>query len=553
MLCSLFIENIALIRKLSFDPQGGFCAFTGETGAGKSIIIDAMSLLCGARSDRSIIRTGEESALVEGVFFADGSIGGLLAQLDIPTEDDGAVTVTRKISADGRSVSKINGRAVPLSKLKAVASQLISIHGQQDTYAFSDRDRQILLLDSFSKTGALLEDYQEKYGLFREAEKKLQELLNAESDREMRMDMLSYRINELKKAAVSRGELESLLAERSILANRERIVTRAMAAYDLLYGGDGSALEKLKEAARSVSELEGIVSDAGELLQRLESSYAELKDVAESLSDYAEFDGDSSPARLDHIESRIELIRRLSKKYSCDPDGFEDVLASWEEESELISDSKKSQDKLRQALEQAETDAAEAARVLSVARQDGARILEERVAEELNLLDMPNVRFEVRFESKDLGTNGGDRIEFFVSANKGEEPRPMGMCASGGELSRIMLCLKCVFTDSESIGTLIFDEIDAGVSGRTSEKIALRLKKAAFDGKTQVICVTHSAVLAAKADAHYRISKSVVGDRTETEITRLRGEERVAELARIMGGLNVSDTVLAAAREMLGG
>ncbi len=551
MLCSLFIENIALIRKLSLEPSEGFCAFTGETGAGKSIIIDAMSLLCGARSDRSIIRTGESHATVEGVFFGGDAADKILESFEIDPEEDGAVTITRRITSDGKSVSKINGRAVPLSKLKQFASLLISIHGQQDTYAFSDKERQLALLDSFSKSNGLLDDYRKDFLRFKEAEQKLRSLQEQESDREMRVDMLTYRINELKNANVSKGELEQLTEERNLLANRERIITRAGTAYELIYGAEGSALEKIKQAAKNVADLTGIVSTADDLSVRLESAYAELKDISESLSDLLDADGDNSSVRIDDIESRIQLIKHLSKKYGCDPDGFGQLLAQWEEELDLLSDGQKGQEKLQKELVSAQKEAKIRAQILSDARQKGATVLAERVAEELNELDMPNVRFEVRFDKKELCADGCDQIEFLVSANKGEELRPMSLCASGGELSRIMLCLKCVFADSESIGTLIFDEIDAGVSGRTSEKIAIRLKKAAQNGKTQVICVTHSAVLAAKADAHYKISKSVIGDRTETEITHLRGEERVSELARIMGGLNVSDTVLAAAREML--
>ena len=551
MLCSLYIENIALIRKLSFEPSGGFCAFTGETGAGKSIIIDALSLLCGARSDRDIIRTGEDYALVEGVFFADRDAENILESIDITPEEDGNITITRRISIDGRSVSKINGRAVPLSKLKLLSSQLISIHGQQDTYAFSDKARQLSLLDAYAKNNNILDAYKKDYTDYREICKRLEELKQDDSERERRADMLRYRIAEIKRADVKKGEQSELEETRKRLANAEKIVSNSEKAYSLLYGSDGSALELIDGACDSVSSLRGIIDEADSLSQRLENVSAEIKDIAETLNGYKEEDGEDPQKRLDETETRLEEIKILTRKYRTDADDFSELLSKWEKEAENLENSEEMIEELEKELEKAEKKLEHSSLLLTESRKKAAEKLSQKVAFELADLDMPNVKFEVAFGRKDFSNDGIDSIEFLVSANKGEKPRPMAMCASGGELSRIMLCLKCVFADSEKIGTLIFDEIDAGVSGGTSEKIGLRLKKASDNGKTQIICVTHSAVLASKADAHYRISKSVIGNRTETEITKLEGKERVDEIARILGGVNITDTVRAAATELL--
>lgn len=550
MLCSLYIENIALIRRLSLEPEGGFCAFTGETGAGKSIIIDSLSLLCGARSDRGIIRTGEDSALVEGVFSGSDEAEKLLLSLDISPEEDGSITLTRRLSSDGRSVSKINGRPVPLSKLKTISSLLVSIHGQKDTYAFAEKAKQLSLLDGFAHDGNELKTYAGSYETLRGIDAKLSQIRQNEREKAQRLDMLKYRISELKNARVMPGEQKKLIETRNRLANLEKLMLRSGEAYDALYGDEGSAVESVKRALDAVNSLYGVIPEAEELSSRLESGYEELKDISETLAAYKENEGNDSMS-LDDTETRLELIRTLSRKYSCEPDNFPALLAGWEDELTELENAGETENKLVSEREKALKRLEEDAFSLTSARKKAAETLCGRTKEELCEVDMPNVRFEVAFGKKDYSPDGNDDIEFLVSANLGEMPRPMAECASGGELSRIMLCLKCVFADSESIGTLIFDEIDSGISGITSEKIGIRLKKASDNGKTQVICVTHSAILAAKADAHYKISKRTVGERTETEIEKLEGENRLEEISRILGGMKVSDAVRTAAAELL--
>ena len=551
MLISIYIENIALIKKLSLEPDNGFCAFTGETGAGKSIIIDSLGLLCGARSDKDIIRTGEDEATVEGIFSVNDTAKRVLAEYDIEPEDDDTVAVLRKITRDGRSSAKINGRNVPLSRLKAVMSQLLSIHGQQDTQAFADNGKQMQMLDSFAKNESVFNAYSEKYNKFKSIELRLNALNEDSRERELRLDMLKYRVNELKSANVVFGERDELEAERKRLANSEKIVMNAGEAYSALYSRDGSAIESVDTAIGALSSLSGIIPEADELLSRLENAKYELLDIADTVKEYTDTDGENVQARLDDVMTRLELIKKLEKKYRADANTVPELLEEWVNELDANENSEEEKERLTKELAVAEKELFKAGEALTETRRSAASMLCERVSEELNELDMPGVRFSVTMRQSGFTENGKDFAEFLISANKGEEPKPLSKIASGGELSRIMLCLKCVFADSESIGTLIFDEIDTGVSGRTSEKIGIRLKNATDGKKTQIICVTHSAILAAKADAHYKISKKETDGRVITNVEKLDRIGRRDELARIMGGVNVTETVLKAAEEML--
>ncbi len=553
MLQSVYIENIALIKRLSLEPSGGFCAFTGETGAGKSIIIDSLGLLCGARSDKDIIRTGEDEALVEGIFTVeDEKTVNALKEFEVEPESDGSVTVTRRISRDGKSGAKINGRSAPLSKLRGVMSQLLSIHGQQDTQAFADKARQREMLDSFANNSIAFDNYRNKYNSFKSISQRLDSLNEDSRERELRLDMLRYRINELKSANVLFGEKEELESERKRLANSEKIILRCGEAYDALYNRDGSALDAVKQAIDAVSALEGIIPEAGDLINRLENTKYELIDIADTVKDHTEADGENVDARLDECQARLELIKKLEAKYRVISDDFPALLEEWQAELDLNENCEEERARLEAALAKAKKEMLSSAEALSKTRKEAAERLCGRVTEELCMLDMPSVTFEVSLTPlEECAAFGCDDIEFLISANKGELPKPMAKIASGGELSRIMLCLKCVFADSEAIGTLIFDEIDAGVSGKTSEKIGIRLKNASDGGKTQVICVTHSAILAARADAHYKISKAECDGRTVTRVDRLDKNGRRDELARILGGMNITETVIKAAEEML--
>ena len=530
MLDSVYIENIALIKKLSLDIPAGFTAFTGETGAGKSIIIDAMQLLCGARSDRAVIRHGESEALVEGIFGVSGTEAiSALAENDITPDEDGTVTVTRRLSADGRSSAKINGRAVPVSRLKAVVSALMSIHGQQDTLALSDRARQLAMLDSFAGDEAERGEYSKQYGIY--------------TDIAARLALLEEKTRE--------RDYRPFIHERTEPGGigSEKIAEKSAEAYNLLYAGDNSAAESVSNALNALNALRGIIPEAESLCERLDAAECEIKDIAEGLGGYTE--SENTGMSLDETESRLEAIRRMESKLGTDASGFGALMDEWQSEIESFENGEELQKRLRAEQSKAGEALRTAAKALSDTRKAAARRLCERVCGELAAVDMPGVTFTVDFREKEPSPTGTDEIDFLIGANRGELPGPISKIASGGELSRIMLCLKCVFADSESIGTLIFDEIDTGVSGGTGEKIGARLKLAAGGGRTQVICVTHSALIAAKADSHFRISKSVSGERTETHIERLEGAARRSELARLMGGTNITDSVLAAVDELL--
>jgi len=552
MLASLHIENIALIRKLDLEFAEGFCAFTGETGAGKSILIDAIGLLCGARGERELIRSGEEFALVEGMFFASRETEKALEQLDILPDEDGSFFLQRRLSADGRSVAKIGGRTVPLARLREAAAFLLNIHGQQDTQTLSGEDKQRDLLDRFASDGALLSAYRDAYRKHAEIKRSMRELSERAEALEERRDLLTYQVRELTHAKLRAGEEAELLAEHALLANSEKVTENAHEAFGALYAEELSSLSQLKRAMTAVGRLAPIVPECKEYLARLDDVKAELTDIAESLSPLTA-DREDTAGRLEAVEARLDKLSALQRKYKTDEQGLIDKLQKVGEDLALLENNSSDMDDLKKECLRAETQMREAADALRQARRGAADTLSKRIQTELAELDMPKVRFLIRVEEGDFTPDGADMIDFSVSANAGEEPKPIGKIASGGELSRIMLCLQCVLADVENIPTLIFDEFDTGISGKTNEKIGRMMKRIANSGNTQVVCVTHASQLAARAEHHYRISKSEQNGRTQTEIVLLDRDGRIGELARIMGGLQVTDAVKKAAQELLEG
>lgn len=552
MLASLHIENIALIRKLDLELAEGFCAFTGETGAGKSILIDAIGLLCGARGERELIRSGEDYALVEGMFFASQATENALEALDILPDEDGSYFLQRRMSADGRSIAKIGGRTVPLAKLREAASYLLNIHGQQDTQTLSDEDRQRDLLDRFASDDLQLNAYREAYRNHARIKREMRDLTERAEALEERRDLLSYQVQELTHAKLRAGEEAELTAEHALLANSEKVVENAHEAYGSLYAEEDSALAQLKRAMAAVGRLAPIVPECKEYFDRLDDVKAELTDIAESISPLTS-DREDCAGRLDAVEARLDKLSALQRKYKTDEQGLIDKLAKAKADLSLLENNASDMDGLKKELAGAELALKEAAAALHLARVGAASVLSERVQTELAELDMPKVRFLIRVEEGGFTPDGADAVDFSVSANAGESPKPIGKIASGGELSRIMLCLQCVLADVENIPTLIFDEIDTGISGKTNEKIGHMMRRIAQSGNTQVVCVTHAAQLAARASHHYFISKSEQNGRTQTDIKLLDKDGRIGELARIMGGLQVTDAVKLAAEELLEG
>ncbi len=551
MLASLHIENIALIRRLDLELKADFCAFTGETGAGKSILIDSIGLLCGARVEKELIRSGESYALVEGMFYPSDDVKDALRELEAEPDEDGALFLQRRMTEDGRSSAKINGRTVPLAKLRETAALLLSLHGQQDTQSLAAEEKQRRLLDAFASDEPLLDAYRETYNAFTALQREANEAKKQAEELEERRDLLSYQVKELTQASIRVGEEAELLAEHTLLANREKIIENANAVYDALYGEDRSAVACLQTARSAMRSLSGLLPEGEQLQTRLEDASAELTDIAESLRAYAD-PSEGSAERLTYVEERLDRLSALQRKYRTDEAGLLEKLQNASHALETLENSNAAREETEKKRKQLQAELQARAEALHTSRERAAKLLAQRVQDALALLDMPSVRFVIDLEETEAyGAYGADTVCFTVSANAGEEPRPIGKIASGGELSRIMLCLQCVLADVENIHTLIFDEIDTGISGKTNEKIGHMMQQIASRGHAQVICVTHAAQLAACAAHQYRISKQERNGRTETDVRLLSDPERVEELSRIMGGVNVTDTVRKAAGELL--
>ena len=551
MLVSVHIENIALIKNIDISFGDGFNVLTGETGAGKSIIIDALSLLCGGRSDREIIRTGEDFALVEGVFSElSKKTESALAALDVYPDEDGFLFLQRRLSSDGRSVAKIGTRQVPVAKLKMISPLLIAIHGQQDTQILADSKKQLGLLDGFAKNAKVFEDYKAEYEKYLSLQRKQESLRQNEEEKNYRLDMICFRLSEIEKAGLSVGEEEQLIQERKMLSNREKILTHANIAYDNLYRAQNSVLEKLGITGDTLNELTGIIPEVDSLAERLSSAKYEIEDIAETILSYTDEESENPIQRLDRVEERLELINSLKRKFKSDVEGIIKEYDRLKAEKESIENSSALIEELDLQIKAQLKILREKADSLTRSRRQAAADLVTNVKQTLTFLDMPQVRFEIEFSDKEFGTDGNTSVSFLISANAGEEPKPIAKIASGGELARVMLALKSIPSDTEN-SVMIFDEIDSGISGKTSEKIGIKLSDTAKNAGCQVICVTHSAQIAAKAKTHLLITKSEDKGRTITKVTELKNRQRVDELARIIGGVTITDTVRKTAEEMI--
>lgn len=546
MLVSLHIENIAVIRKLTVDLDEGFTVLTGETGAGKSILIDSLALLCGARSDRELIRTGEDYALVEGCFACSA---GDIPQ-DFTPDEDGLVVVTRRITSDGRSTARVNGRTVPLQKLKELTGGLISIHGQQDTQMLRDRDAMREFLDEYSHTGEEKRSYQEAYSTLLELRSKQKKLDRDEDERRERADFLAYRIAELEAADLKEGEEEELRAERTRLRNLENINRACLGAYSALYdnGESPAAVELLGMAASQLEEAGKFVPELADLANKLHGMKCDAEDAAESA--HRAVDEESDGSSLERIEERLLRLAELRRKYGDVSNAMQE-LEKMRSELDELQHADETAELLMHRLKAQESEVERHAKALRAKREAGALSLAEGAARELAELDMPKTTLSVRVEPQQPGPEGADSVAFFVSANLGEAERPIEKVASGGELSRIMLALRTASAGSGRTPTMIFDEIDTGISGKTSRRIGAKLKKLSQASVAQVLCVTHSAQVASLADHHLLISKSSESGRTVTTVERLDTQARVEELARIIGGMTVTDAARNAARELM--
>ena len=556
MLRQLYIQNVAVIEKTAVELTDGLNVFTGETGAGKSILIDSPHAVLGGRISREMVRTGASKALVSALFsdLSDRQ-REMLEQNGYEPEEDGSRLVTREIAADGKTSARINGRPATVSILRMVGEGLLNIHGQHDSQALLSPDRHLEFIDAFGGHQQELADYEALYHQLQQAEREIRTLTMDEADKARRLDLLSYQIQELEQAALQPGEEEELTAQKKVIQDSEKLVRLLQQIQENANGTDEfeGALGFLRQIAEDAEQVSQYFPQLEKSASRLEEMYYELQ---ESIGDFGECLSalDFDPRQLEEIEDRLDLLHRLERKYGENVEAMQSFLEKARREFDQITFSDEHLERLKKRREELYRQARQAAKALSLRRQETAREFSRRVCQELRFLDMPNVIFEVqRTTSEDgresLTEKGMDQMEFAVSVNLGEPPKPIAKVASGGELSRIMLSLKNVLADRDEVPTLIFDEVDTGVSGRAAQKIGRKLKQASRG--RQIICVTHLAQVAAFGDSHYLIQKQTEGNRTFTQVRRLDQEQRVQELARIMGGERITPTLLQNAREML--
>lgn len=536
MISNLKIENIAIIESASIDFEPKFNCMTGETGAGKSIVIDSINAVLGEKTSRELIRTGENKATVTA-FFTDISdkTKNILVSLGLPCEADGTLLISRAMTRDGRNVCKINGATVTVSMLKSVGFSLINIHGQSDNQELMSSELHYTFIDAVADNGDLFNAYTESYNKLIEIKAKIKSLTVDDAAKARQMDLLKYQIDELEKAKLRVGEREELTERRSVINNSQRLMSALSDAYNAIAGGDDypGAASLLFDAGRSLSsaaevfgDVEEMSNSVNDIAYTVDSFSSDLSSIIDNLS----FD----ERELADIEERLDLIYRLSKKYG---DTEEEMLSFLDNAKKNFYNITYSDDLLRELeAEKAECEKQtyRLARELSESRKKAADVFSEKIQKELSFLDMPETKFFVKQTETPFTETGIDEIEFMISANKGEEAKPLSKTASGGELSRIMLAIKSVLADKDGTDTLIFDEIDSGVSGRAASKIALKLND--VSRHRQVICITHLPSIAAYADRHMLISKAVKGEKTYTSVTPLDENGRTKEIARIIGG-----------------
>ncbi|MBQ7379249.1 MAG: DNA repair protein RecN [Clostridia bacterium] len=552
MLRNLHIENIAVIRCADIDFSSGFCVMTGQTGAGKSVIVDSILLVCGAKGDRELVRSGESNACVSAHFtdLPESSVKAL-SQLGIDCDDDGVV-LQRTLSADGKSSARINGRAATLSMLREAAACLISIHGQDDNRMLSDLRYHMDMLDAYAELDAQKAEYTALYEQWRTLCDKRDALLKDAGERLRTIEMLTYQINDISAMKLKKGEEEALIEKRNKLQNTEKVQKQVRFSTKLLTqaGSNGSVSYLLERCAASMNALAAYVSDAAEVGEELIDLSYRVRDLSDRIEGYAEDIDDDPVAMLDKIEDRLEGISKLKRKYGGSVEAVLEFLENAKQRLDEIEQSDQLSEQYDAEIAALEAKALTVAEQMSVQRAKAATEAAEQIAGQLSYLDMAGVRFRIALTREPGLTPGGiDRVEFMIATNPGEPLSSMIRIASGGELSRIMLAIKCVMNTKDGIPTTIFDEVDTGISGKTSRKIGIRLGSMAKS--QQVICITHSAQVASLGKQHLHISKQERDGRAFTSVDELQGELRVAEIARILGGIHVTQAQMQAARDML--
>lgn len=550
MLTKLYIENVAVIKSAEVDFNAGFTVLTGETGAGKSVLIDSVNAILGQRTSKDLVRYGAQKAFVSATFSGlSTDVVKLLIENGYESED-GELILSREIQISGKSVARINGRPTAAQFLQELGNRLINIHGQHDSQKLLDENTHLEILDSLGEYPEALADYRAAYAGLKRIKTQLEKLLQNINDREERLDVLTYQINELESARLKEGEIDALEAERQLILHAEKVLEAVESARNLIDGNisaDG-VRASLTESARMLETAAKYCESAGLVAKRLDEITIILQELSFDLSDLS--DGLSfNPDRQAEIEDRLSVLDKLRRKYGDDEKIMLSKLAQLKAEFDTLSDSDYKAQKLKDEFERAKQVAFTMADTLSEQRHAAADRFLSAVAQELAFLQMPNVRLEANFERVQLGNSGYDRVVFLISANVGEPPKSISKIASGGELSRIMLAIKSVLSTHDDIPTLIFDEIDAGVSGKTAARIGVKIKRVSKN--RQVICVTHLAQIAAYADGHLLIEKSENQADTRTTVSVLDDRGRVEELARILGGSEITETTRNNARELL--
>ena len=553
MLSLLHIENIAVIEQAEIRFDDGFNVLTGETGAGKSIVIDAIGAVLGERTSRDLIRTGARAARVEAVF-ANLPKLAWFEENGIAPDENGELLLQRELQPDGKNVCRVGGRLLTVSQLKALGHQLLNIHGQHEGQLLLDEELHLSYLDSFGALSELLEEYRSHYSTVAALRREIASLQMDEAERERRIDSLNYQINELERADLKPGEEEELLSRRELLRNAEKLIEAVQSAFYALSGDDDSvgAVALIGDAEYALNGVRRVSDDLDALTGKLSELRFAADDLAEQVRDLRD-SFDFTPGELDEVENRLDVIFRLRKKYGNTVEEMLEYLAQCQKELAQMQDSDDTLLRLEKKLADAKKKALECGGRLSEQRKMTAVTMQERIQNELAQLDMPKVRFSVEFAPKDcqdgMDATGLDQVRFLMSANVGEDLKPIAKVASGGELARIMLAMKSVLAENDDVSTLIFDEVDTGVSGRAARKVAEKMADIA--GSKQVLCVTHLPQIAAMADTHFSVEKGERDGRTFTQVERLSDERRREELARLTGGATVTDLQLESAGQLL--
>ncbi|NMA15341.1 MAG: DNA repair protein RecN [Clostridia bacterium] len=552
MLKELYVENFALIEKLQVNFQAGFNVLTGETGAGKSLIIDAVGILIGGRPSQDMVRTGAEKATIQGCFCEPfhPEIISFLKEAGF-TLKDGILVISREIRNSGKHTCRVNYRVVPVSLYREIGRKLINIHGQHEHIALLEEENQRLLLDSFGgeEVLQLREEVKASYSVLQELRRKLEGMLKNAQDAERRKDLLFYQINEIENAALRPGEEEKLQGEKSVLQNAEKLAFDCRAAYEKLYGSRvQGAVDLVSEADSLLKPLVEIDKNVEPITQRLDEIYYLLEDVVRDIAGYQD-SIESNPMRLEQVERRLLEVKKLKKKYGSTIEEILQFAHNSKTELEELEHTAEKTDELERLLQKEQERYHSLSNQLTVARKKTGEKLSSAVTKELHQLQMPSARFVVQVKPTDASLQGKDSITFLISPNEGEELKPVARIASGGEMSRIMLGVKVVLARLDQIPTLIFDEIDSGLGGRVVYAVGEKLSL--IGDYTQIICVTHSPVVASFANRHLFISKKAVGGRTVTDINKLDEKGVLHELGRMLAGDNISEVTLAQAGELL--